>query len=64
LMTEIKTAMKAKDTMAATTYRSALSEINNVDKSAKQPLTPSAMISVVRKAIQRRVRLRTIPLTI
>jgi len=52
LMNEIKTAMKAKNTTASTVFRSALSEINNADKWAKQPLSSSAMIGVVRKAIQ------------
>jgi len=54
LMGEIKAAMKAKNSIASTTFRSALSEINNADKSAKEPLSSSAMIGIVRKAIHRR----------
>jgi len=53
-MSEIKSAMKAKNSTASIVFRSALSEINNADKSAKEPLSSPAMIGIVRKAIQRR----------
>ncbi|KAF9529282.1 GatB YqeY domain-containing protein [Crepidotus variabilis] len=54
LMDQVKQAMKAKNTIASTTFRSALAEINNADKAGKEPLNEAGMVAVVRKGIQRR----------
>ncbi|KAJ3518138.1 hypothetical protein NLJ89_g60 [Agrocybe chaxingu] len=48
--------MKNRDTVASTTLRSVLSEINSAEKSSKDGnLSSSAMTVIIRKAVQRRV---------
>ncbi|KAL1704578.1 Yqey-like protein-domain-containing protein [Schizophyllum commune] len=54
LMAGIKTAMKAKDTAASTVLRSVQAEVTNADKAANEKVGSSAIISILRKAIQRR----------
>ncbi|KAI0700889.1 GatB YqeY domain-containing protein [Cytidiella melzeri] len=55
LTDELKTAMKSKDPVKSTTIRSILSEVYSADKTHPQPLSSSAIISVIRKAASRRL---------
>ncbi|KAH7915228.1 GatB YqeY domain-containing protein [Hygrophoropsis aurantiaca] len=54
LMSGVKTAMKNKDSVTSTTLRSALSEVYAADKTTASKATPSAIISILRKAAARR----------
>ncbi|KAI0373566.1 GatB/YqeY domain-containing protein [Pilatotrama ljubarskyi] len=54
-MTELKQAMKSKDTLKSTTIRSVLSEVYAADKAASGTAPPSIVAGILRKAAQRRV---------
>ncbi|KAF9047305.1 Yqey-like protein-domain-containing protein [Panaeolus papilionaceus] len=54
LRDDIKTAMKARDSLTSTTLRSVLAEVNAVDKTAPEPIPSSAIADIIRKAVQRR----------
>jgi len=54
LTDELKTAMKAKDTLKSTTIRSVLAEVYSADKLQAQPLPAGGIVSVLRKAVTRR----------
>ncbi|KIM45149.1 hypothetical protein M413DRAFT_441827 [Hebeloma cylindrosporum] len=54
LQSEVKEAMKNRETKVSTTLRSVLSEINAAEKVAKVGLSSSAAASIVRKAVQLR----------
>jgi len=55
LTDELKSAMKSKDTIKSTTIRSILSEVYSADKTQPQPLSPSSIVSIIRKATSRRL---------
>ncbi|KAI0812388.1 Yqey-like protein-domain-containing protein [Irpex lacteus] len=50
LTDELKGAMKSKDIVKSTTIRSVLSEVYAQDKTQAQPLSSSAIVSIIRKA--------------
>lgn len=55
LTSELKNAMKNKDSFASTTLRSVLAEIQAADKqSPDQKIGASSIVSIIRKATQRR----------
>lgn len=54
LMTELKAAMKIKDTFKSTTIRSVLAEVQTADKARPEPLSTSGIVSIIRKAATRR----------
>ncbi|GJE95927.1 GatB/YqeY domain-containing protein [Phanerochaete sordida] len=47
--------MKAKDTFKSTTIRSVLAEVYSADKLQAEPLPAGGVVSVLRKAVTRRV---------
>jgi len=53
-MNEVKAAMKNKDSCTSTTLHSVLSEIYAADKLSNEKVTPSTVISILRKAALRR----------
>ncbi|KAI0266691.1 Yqey-like protein-domain-containing protein [Gloeopeniophorella convolvens] len=56
LLTELKDAMKSKDTLASTTIRSVLSEVYSADKGMNgQKIASSVIASLIRKACTRRL---------
>jgi len=54
LLSEVKTAMKNKDSFTSTTLRTVLSEVYAADKTSPTKISPSAIISIIRKATLRR----------
>lgn len=54
LLSEIKTAMKNKDSFTLTTLRSVLSEVYAADKISPPQISSSAVTSIIRKATLRR----------
>jgi len=54
LQSEIKEAMKKRETKVSTTLRSVLSEINAAEKASKDGLSSTATTSIIQKAVQRR----------
>ncbi|KAF9007991.1 Yqey-like protein-domain-containing protein [Cyathus striatus] len=54
MLSEVKNAMKGKDTFTSTTLRSVLSEIYNADKAGDGKISSSAIVGILRKSIQRR----------
>ncbi|GBE81354.1 GatB/YqeY domain-containing protein [Sparassis crispa] len=54
LMSELKSAMKSKDTFKSTTIRSALAEVYAADKARPELVSSSVILSILRKAAVRR----------
>ncbi|KAG2153892.1 GatB YqeY domain-containing protein [Suillus clintonianus] len=54
LMSGVKTAMKAKDSMTSMTLRTILSEVYAADKLAGSPVSSPAIIAILRRATLRR----------
>jgi len=54
LLSEVKTAMKNKDSFTSTTLRAVLSEVYAADKTSPSQISSSAIISIIRKATLRR----------
>ncbi|KZP34276.1 GatB/YqeY domain-containing protein, partial [Athelia psychrophila] len=54
LMSEVKSALKSKDTVKSTTLRSVLSEVYAADKSASPKISSASIIAILRKAAARR----------
>jgi len=54
LVSEVKTAMKNKDSFTSTTLRSVLSEVYAADKTSPPKISSSAITSIIRKAVLRR----------
>jgi len=55
LLSELKTAMKNKDSFTSTTLRSVLSEVYAADKISPPKITSSAITTIIRKSNTRRV---------
>ncbi|KAH8119359.1 Yqey-like protein-domain-containing protein [Phellopilus nigrolimitatus] len=54
LTSELKDAMKSKNTFASTVLRSVLAEVYSADKNPSGPISSSQIISILRKAVTRR----------
>ncbi|KAI5123986.1 hypothetical protein M0805_006397 [Coniferiporia weirii] len=54
LTTELKAAMKSRDTFVSTVLRSVLAEVYSADKNPSGPISSSQITSILRKAITRR----------
>jgi uncharacterized protein YqeY len=54
LLSEVKTAMKNKDTFTSTTLRSVLSDVYAADKTSPPKISSSAITTIIRKAALRR----------
>ncbi|KLO18381.1 GatB/YqeY domain-containing protein [Schizopora paradoxa] len=59
LTSELKNAMKAKDTMRSTVLRSVLSDVYAADKMLSGPIPDSSIVSILRKSVSRRVESAT-----